>query len=46
MTDYTYSRRVAQLIQQLKDHPHRDEILVLVAESVADDTDVFTSTVD
>lgn len=40
MTDYTYSRRVAQLIEQLKDHPNRDEILKLMAESIADDTNV------
>lgn len=37
MTKQTYSRRLEQLIEQIKDHPHRDEVLRLAMEQLADD---------
>jgi hypothetical protein len=39
MTDYTFSRRLAQLIQQVKDHPNRDEILKLAQEQLIDEAE-------
>ena len=42
MTDSTFSRRLQQLIQQVKDHPNRDEILKLAQEQLIDD--LFTIT--
>lgn len=38
MTEYTYSRRLYQLIQDLKDHPNREEIMRLAQEQLIDDT--------
>jgi hypothetical protein len=43
MTDYTFSRRLQQLIQQVKDHPNRDEILKLAQEQLIDEAE-FTIT--
>jgi hypothetical protein len=43
MTDATFSRRLAQLIQQVKDHPNRDEILKLAQEQLIDEAE-FTIT--
>jgi hypothetical protein len=37
MTEQTYSRRLAQLIKDVKDHPNCDEILRLAMEQLADD---------
>jgi hypothetical protein len=42
MTDTTFSRRLAQLIQQVKDHPNRDEILKLAQEQLIDDSFTIT----
>jgi hypothetical protein len=42
MTDATFSRRLAQLIQQVKDHPNRDEILKLAQEQLIDDSFTIT----
>jgi hypothetical protein len=42
MTDITFSRRLAQLIQQVKDHPNRDEILKLAQEQLIDDSFTIT----
>jgi hypothetical protein len=42
MTDSTFSRRLAQLIQQVKDHPNRDEILKLAQEQLIDDSFTIT----
>jgi hypothetical protein len=39
MTDSTFSRRLAQLIQQVKDHPNRDEILKLAQEQLIDEAE-------
>lgn len=40
MTDTAYCRRVQQLIDQLANHPHREEILQLAYEQLADDSTV------
>ncbi len=39
MTTETYSRRLAQLIQQVKNHPNRDEILRLAQEQLIDEAE-------
>lgn len=38
MTDYTFSRRLRQLIEQLESHPNREEILRLATEQLVEDT--------
>ncbi len=43
MTNKTFSRRLAQLIQQVENHPHRDEIIKLAQEQLIDDAE-FTIT--
>ena len=43
MSDYTFSRRLAQLIQQVENHPHRDEIIKLAQEQLSEDNN-FTLT--
>ena len=40
MSDATFSRRLQQLIAQVENHPHRDEILQLALEQLADDEDL------
>ena len=37
MTKATYSRRLAQLIEQVRNHPHREEVLRLAMEQLRDD---------
>lgn len=41
MTNKVYYRRLHQLINQLKAHPHRKEILELAYEQLQDDHDVI-----
>jgi hypothetical protein len=43
MTNNTFSRRLQQLIQQVENHPHRDEIIKLAQEQLIDDNE-FTIT--
>ena len=43
MTNTTFSRRLAQLIQQVENHPHRDEIIKLAQEQLIDEAE-FTIT--
>ncbi|WJZ48600.1 hypothetical protein [Synechococcus phage DSL-LC07] len=43
MTNVTFSRRLQQLIQQVENHPHRDEIIKLAQEQLIDDNN-FTIT--
>jgi hypothetical protein len=43
MTEFVYSRRLEQLIAQLKNHPHREEIIKLAQEQLIEDTDVVQS---
>jgi hypothetical protein len=44
MTDKTFSRRLQQLISQLENHPHREEILKLASEQLVDDSTVVRQT--
>jgi hypothetical protein len=37
MTDATFSTRLQQLINQVENHPNRDEIIALALEQLADD---------
>ena len=37
MTEQVFSRRLAQLIEQVQNHPNRDEILALAFEQFCDD---------
>ena len=41
MTKQTYNRRLAQLIEQVKNHPNKDEIIELAMAQLADDTYVI-----
>ena len=43
MSDYTFSRRLQQLIEQVENHPNRDEIIKLAQEQLIDDNE-FTIT--
>lgn len=43
MTTKVYYRRLHELCAQLQDHPHRDEILQLAMDQLADDTDTVNS---
>ena len=43
MTNKTFSRRLQQLIQQVENHPHRDEIIKLAQEQLIDEAE-FTIT--
>jgi hypothetical protein len=39
MTDTTFSRRLYQLIKQVKNHPNRDEIIKLAKEQLIDEAE-------
>ena len=41
MTTKVYYRRLHELCAQLQNHPHRDEILGLAMQQLADDNDVI-----
>ena len=43
MSDYTFSRRLQQLIKQVENHPDRDEIIKLAQEQLIDDTFTITN---
>jgi len=43
MSDTTFSRRLAQLIKQVENHPNRDEIIKLAQEQLMDDTFTLTT---
>jgi hypothetical protein len=42
MSETTFERRLAQLKDQLMQHPHRDELFKLAHEQLIDDTFVLT----
>jgi hypothetical protein len=44
MSETTFERRLAQLKDQLMQHPHKHELLQLAHEQLLDDTDVLPST--
>ena len=39
MTNRTQEIRTAELIQEIKSHPHKEELIQLIFEQVADDTE-------
>lgn len=43
MTEQTFNRRLDQLIREVMQHPHRDELLELAQKQLEDDTVVLTS---
>ena len=45
MSNYTFSRRLAQLIAEVENHPNRDEIIKLAQDQMIDDNE-FTITND
>ena len=38
MRKRTQEIRLAELIKEIKDHPHRDELIAIMNEQVSDDT--------
>lgn len=43
MSDTTFERRLSQLKAEIMQHPHRDELLTLAQEQLADDTFVLAT---
>ncbi len=41
MNEQTFSKRLHQLVTLVHNHPKRDELLSIMAEQVADDTDII-----
>ena len=41
MNDQTFNRRLQQLVLHLNIHSHREELLQLMAEQVAEDTNLL-----
>lgn len=41
MSEETFNRRLDQLIKEVMQHPHKDELLQLAQEQLADDTFVL-----
>ena len=39
MKEQTFNKRIEQLCEQIDSHSHRDELLRLMTEQVADDTE-------
>ena len=44
MNTKTYSRRSAQLLKQIQTHPHKDEIVELMFQQLADTSNTIPST--
>lgn len=42
MNKRTYSRRSAQLLQQIQNHPLKDEIVNIMLEQVTDSNNTYT----
>ena len=42
MSETTFEKRLTQLRKQIMQHPHRDELIELAHEQLADDTFVLT----
>tara|TARA_B100000287_G_scaffold399883_1_gene418604 strand:+ start:474 stop:611 length:138 start_codon:yes stop_codon:yes gene_type:complete len=41
MNEHNFERRLQQLVTLINIHPKRDEVLRLMAEQVADDTEII-----
>ena len=44
MTEATFNRRLQQLVNELTDHPYREEIMKLAESQLVDDTVVLSIT--
>ena len=42
MNEQTFDKRLKQLVTLLHIHPYRDELIQLMADQVADDTETLT----
>mgnify|MGYP006883163930 CR=1 FL=1 len=42
MSNTTFERRLNQLIEEVENHNHRDELIELMAEQQADDKSIIT----
>ena len=42
MNEQTFNRRFNQLVTLINTHPNRNELLRIMAEQVADDTEIVT----
>lgn len=45
MSETTFQRRLAQLTNEVMQHPHRDELLQLAHDQLIDDTFVLATSV-
>jgi hypothetical protein len=43
MTSKTFERRLQQLIEEIMQHPHREELLQIAADQLEDDTVVLST---
>jgi len=43
MTEETFNRRLDQLVREVMQHPHKDELLQLAQDQLMDDTFVLAS---
>ena len=41
MNKTTYSRRYAELLQQIQTHPHKDELLNIMLEQMTDSNNTY-----
>ena len=42
MNKTTYSRRYAELLQQIQTHPHKDELLNIMLEQMTDSNSTYS----
>ena len=42
MNETTYTRRSNELLQQIQNHPHRDEIVNIMQQQLADSNNTYT----
>jgi hypothetical protein len=42
MNKTTYSRRATQLLQQIQNHPHKEEIVNLMSQQMLDSNNTYT----
>ena len=42
MNEQTFNKKLQQLVKLVHIHPYRDELIQLMAEQVADDTETLT----
>ena len=42
MNEHTYSRRYAELLQQIQTHPHKDELLNIMLEQMTDSNNTYS----